>query len=294
MATGRALGWCVPPLLLLAIFPASAFADPLPDRLLPAPGEVVSTLPETVEGWFSEPLDARPGATVLQVFELKGRRVDLGRPGVDATDPTHVAVVIERTGRSGVYYAVWRVTSAAGGGTAQYCTVFLVGDAAVAEARKAGVGLDCRGVPVVGLFDPLVTPTTVVALTPSPTATAVATRTPTPATTPTPEATPTPRATPTAVAPPGDHDDGDGGFPAWALIATGGVAGALMLGVGLLLGMAATGGGRRPPRRPMGGPPGWGPGPPSGGGRGPDVEPPSPARPPRQPFGRPPPRPPFG
>lgn len=281
--------------LLLALVPIVAIAQPQPLRMQPAPGELLSRLPGSVDGWFSEGIDPNPQRTAIQVFELQDsgqtRRVDLDKTAVDTRDTSHVSVPLGDANRSGLYVILWRVTSTRDGKANTYCSVFFVGDAAVEQAKRQAIGMDCRG--LTGLtFEPAIQATTIPERTPSPTPTPTPTRAPSVTPTGSPAATASPAETPVSAA----ESDG-GGVPVWLAILLGGLAAALALVLGVLLGMNTK-------NRPPGGGPPRGPGPIVPGPRPPAAWPPvEPARPidpepspprTREPFGRPPPRPPVG
>lgn len=278
-----ALASAMAALLALAL-PSLIAAAPLPERFAPSPGQVLGRLPQTVEGHFDEPLFDDPAATTVQVFRLNGNRVDTGNVEIDASRPWIVGVELKGPGPGdGIYYALWKVTSLGDGTAATYCTVFFVGDDAPDDASDAGIGLNCRNIPVPIAFEPLVDEQDIPELTPEPTES--------PSPTPSATATRTPR--PSATPSPGGGG-GDDGVPVWMVVVGGGVAAALMLVAGILAGvLLGRGGGGSPPagppRPPRSGPPAAGPPP-----APPPEPPPSAPRPARDPFGRPPPRPPAG
>ena len=282
----------------LALLPLSATAEPQAVRLSPAPGEVLAGLPATVDGWFSEGLHADPRLTSIQVYELQtggaSRRVDLGRPGVDLNDPTHISAEIEKSGRLGVFYVLWKATSARDGKSTASCSVFFVGNDALARAQRAGIGINCggiQGIPSDSSPTPTVTTSPIPTASPLPTATPTPSASPTPTASPTPSASPTPTASPTRTASPAASarpsvtatpvpgavadSGGGGGLPIGLVVVLGGLGAALVI-VGLLAGINMS---RRPP---------------SGGGSsggGPRTRGPFPRT--RGPLGRPPSRPPI-
>ncbi len=267
----------------LALLPLSAAADPLPVRLSPAPGEVVTALPATVDGWFSEGLHADLRLTSIQVYELQAggasRRVDLGRPGVDLNDPTHISAEIEKSGRLGVFYVLWKATSVRDGKSTAFCSVFFVGNDALARAQRDGIGINCAGIQGIP-SDSSPTPSPTASPTPSPSPTASPTPSPSPTASPTPSPSPTasptpspsPIPTPTRTASPvaspspwpsvtatvagAVAESGEGGGVSIGLMAVlGGLGAIVLVVVGVLVGVNMS---RRPP-------PGGG----SGGGGGP-------------------------
>ena len=272
----------------LALLPLSAAADPLPVRLSPAPGEVVAALPATVDGWFSEGLHADPRLTSIQVYELQAggasRRVDLGRPGVDLNDPTHISAEIEKSSRLGVFYVLWKATSVRDGKSTAFCSVFFVGNDALARAQRDGIGINCAGIQGIPSDS---SPTPTATASPTPTASPSPTASPTPSPSPTP--TPTRTASPVASPSPGPsvtatvagavaESGGGGGFSIELMAVLGGLGAIVLVAVGVLVGVNMS---RRPP-------PGGG----SSGGGGPRTRGPFPRT--GGPFGRPLPRPPFG
>ncbi len=106
---------CLLTLLALVGFlllPKSVTAHALLTRSLPAAGTAVANSPATVEMWFSEPLEAAFSSS--RVVDTQGKEIVTGGTIVDASDPKHMTLHLNRLS-PGVYTIVYRSLSQADG-----------------------------------------------------------------------------------------------------------------------------------------------------------------------------------
>lgn len=76
----------------------------------PAPGSTVKVTPKAVRAWFNEELDVRRSA--IGVWDVRGRRVDDGKGGVDLNDLDRRTLIARLTPlRPGVYVVKWKAVS---------------------------------------------------------------------------------------------------------------------------------------------------------------------------------------
>jgi len=191
-------------LALLAIVGAqTVLAHSRPIRFDPAPGAVLSTAPERVNGWFTADLRRDPNWTFLRVTDASGNRVDAGETVLGA-DRRQLTVPLRGGLGLGRYLVNWRTFDEADGAIFGDCYTFFIGqaaaDQAVTDKTRLDGGSSCQRIEVEAK-----------------------------------NGTPVPNFTPEAA---GGHDeaeasdsaDSDGGdVPVWALVI--GVAGGVALGL---------------------------------------------------------------
>jgi methionine-rich copper-binding protein CopC len=95
-------------LLLGAASGHGAAAHAFLDHARPAVGAVVAAAPDSVQLWFTEPLE--PAFSTVQVVGPSGERVDQGKPSVGGDDSTELRIGV-RALAPGRYKVIWRVLS---------------------------------------------------------------------------------------------------------------------------------------------------------------------------------------
>lgn len=103
-----------PLVLALALVTLLATGSPAEGHALllrsePAQDARLFESPDSIAGWFSEPLEA--GVSSLKVIDATGRRVDSGTTEVDAADPTKMLVSFRENLRPGFYLVTWETLS---------------------------------------------------------------------------------------------------------------------------------------------------------------------------------------
>ena len=102
--------------LFLTLAPAEAHAV-TPTSASPADQAVLAQPPNQV--YLNFPEEIGESGSTLQVLDLQGRQVDLGKGGVDLNDPNHAALVVQLPALpQGVYLVKWQVTLSDGDSSA--------------------------------------------------------------------------------------------------------------------------------------------------------------------------------
>ncbi len=110
-----------------AASPVSAHALLL--RSNPAANADLPKAPAQVELYFSEPVE--PGLSSIEVYDSKGRQVDLGDVRVDSSDPTRMTVSLGSLS-DGVYTVSWKAISSIDGHLTSGSFPFAIGNVSAA------------------------------------------------------------------------------------------------------------------------------------------------------------------
>jgi hypothetical protein len=96
-------------MLLAAVSASPAWAHAFLDHAEPAVGSVVHGVPQRVELWFSQDLEA--AFSSLKVVDRAGKQVDRGDKSVPEGDKSRISVGVTPLA-PGTYRVYWRVLSA--------------------------------------------------------------------------------------------------------------------------------------------------------------------------------------
>lgn len=118
-------------LCAVALQGQSASAHAYLDRSLPDANAIVSTAPERVQLWFTEPLERT--STGADLYDATGQRVAGTRFQVDDQNRYAASLILPSGLPNGTYSVVWRTLSAADGHRAQGYFAFTVGT--IADVR---------------------------------------------------------------------------------------------------------------------------------------------------------------
>jgi copper transport protein len=127
--------------------PPAAFAHAVPVTTSPVANAILGEAPRDITIRFSERVE--PRASVLEVVDARGSRIDGGHAAVAPGDPWLYRVTLQARA-AGIYTVSWRVMSADDGHVTEGAYVFVVGEAAALTSPLPG-----RATAVAGWLDPL-------------------------------------------------------------------------------------------------------------------------------------------
>src|SRR3990172_3056652 len=146
-------------LALVAIMTVSGHSEPV--RFNPAPGQVLATAPQRVDGWFTQEMRRSSNETSLEVHPVMEDGM-LGDPVsgdtiIDDADRHHMSAELTGDLMPGQYVVAWSALSDEDEHADSGCYRFFVGQEAADAAVQAGARLDaaeeCAGMGGDGMDD---------------------------------------------------------------------------------------------------------------------------------------------
>jgi methionine-rich copper-binding protein CopC len=135
-------------LALAAVTTVLAHASP--ERFEPAPGAVLDTAPERVDGWFTQDVRRQEDESFLRVYRVEadgslGQRVDTDATIIDDDDRRHMSVDLTPDTGPGEYAVAWQTLSDEDDELDGDCYRFFVGQEAADAAHEARSRIDVAG-----------------------------------------------------------------------------------------------------------------------------------------------------
>lgn len=124
-------------------FAGIASAHSRPVRFDPSPGQVLTTAPSSVTGWFTSDI-RRADESFIQVLDHSGARLDSGDIQL-SSDRRQMSVSLKAGVGEGKYLVYWSTFDDADGEVFSGCYTFFVGKAAADQAIANGEALDGGG-----------------------------------------------------------------------------------------------------------------------------------------------------
>jgi len=115
-----------------------------PIRFEPSPGQVLTSAPASVSGWFTSELRRDPNWTFLHVTDAQGNRVDTGETQI-SSDRRQLTVALKAGLAAGKYQVTWRGFDDEDGAIFGDCYVFYVGQAAADQGFQDFQRIDGGG-----------------------------------------------------------------------------------------------------------------------------------------------------